>query len=133
MPPLVHPVYRYAKASPAALRLTNTPSAMRRKVSVGGKEVVTLPALGQDERSRRLTMICTLEPRSRSGPLEVRPVAAVAAVRALAPSTLAQQVGGWEQTWGVVTAVARSLPVISLRVGPDPRVVPDAVRAAASA
>ena len=78
-------------------------------------------------------MSCTLKPRSRSGPLEVRPVAAVAAVRALAPSTLAQQVGGWEQTWGVVTAVARSLPVISLQVGLDPRVVPDAVQAAASA
>jgi hypothetical protein len=118
-PPRVHPLYTHAKASAHTLELVGAAAPGGPARLVGDKHVVALAARPL-QPPPALGAICVLEPLGDGEPA-LTPVPPLVAVRAMAPSTLAQQVGGWDATWQVLAAAAREVPAVAVRAGQDPR------------
>lgn len=89
-------------------------------VMAEGKLVLNLSILRSSRLAQAIRVEAIVVPRLESEPTStVTPIAKSAAVRALAPSTIFQAVGGGAPALRVVGDVARSMPCYELQLGRD--------------
>lgn len=133
-PARVHVLYGRAKATQQTMELAKLDPSMGTGMRVHHqgqphpKEVLALPPLAPSEASAELVAICAMQDRVPGAPTEVQPMSSAAVLRSLAPSTLVQQTGRWDDTWKVMASIARSVPGYGLRVGDDPIAAADRLR-----
>lgn len=125
-PARVHVLYGRAKATERTMQLARLDPGMKTGMRVHHqgqphpKEVLALPPIAVEDASAELVAICAMQDRVPGAPTEVQPMPAAQVLRSLAPSTLVQQTGRWNDTWKVMASIARTVPGYGLRVGDDP-------------
>jgi hypothetical protein len=120
-----HAVYRWARLDDASL---DRFPRVRRVYRDDEKTGIELPG-AVDSLPVRAIVVPRVAERTGSP----RPLSQADALRALAPSTLLQAPGSDPELAGELGRLVRSVPTLSLEVGPDLEAIPAAIEEAASA
>jgi hypothetical protein len=119
-----HALYRWARLDARSLRRLPSASPVYDDGEKSGVEIATVDSLA-------LRAVVVPRVAARTG--TPRPISPAEALRALAPSTLIQTTGGDPGIAASLARLVRSLPTLSLEVGPDLDAIPAAVERAAGA
>jgi hypothetical protein len=131
-PPVAYALYGQAKANDRSVALAQVGEATRTGVFVHDKHVIALEPLVGADCSAPIVAVCAMQPPEPGTAPDLTPLPAVAVARALAPSTLKQQLGGWDATWKVMAQVARSVPGYGLQAGDHPVAAAELLKAVLS-
>jgi hypothetical protein len=128
-PPVAHALYATARVDRRSLaRLSDIASAVTDPGNREEKVLLDLHALYPDRLRSTLSLEAVVIPRlAGDGPAALHPIAAGAALRALAPSTIFQAPDGGAPALRVVADLARSVPAFELRTGKDLRDAPERI------